>query len=365
MVLLKRLALITTVGFGGSAWAEPALPVSVALAVEEARASRLTFTGTVTPRRQAKLSSRTAGLIRKLHVDAGVRVRQGDVLMELDGDLARIGLERIRVEIERAEIELTEARRLVKEARTLADKGGFPKSEAEAREATARVREAALALLKVSEREQLDIISRHQLPAPFAGVIRAKLAEEGEWVETGTPVVELVELGSLRLDLQVAQEYFTRINTDAQVTVHLDSRKDVELKAKIDVMVPVKDLASRTFLVRLQMDDPESLASPGISATATFSLTGDKPTVQIPRDGIIRLPDGTAKAWVVDGEGDSGTARSREVKTGDSLGRFVRVIEGLKGGERVVVRGNEGLRDGAAVRVTGTEPPEIPRSPEP
>jgi RND family efflux transporter MFP subunit len=364
MVFLKHLALISIVS-GGSAWAEPTVPVSVALAVEEAKVSRLSFTGTVTPRRQAKLSSRTAGLIQKLQVDAGALVQQGDLLMELDGDLARIGLERIRVEIERAEIVLAEARRMAEEARTLASKGGFPKSEAEGLDATARVSEVALAFLKVSEREQLDIISRHQLPAPFAGVIRSKLAEEGEWVETGDPVVELVELGSMRLDLQVAQEYFTRINTGAKITVRLDSRNDTELKAKIDVMVPVKDPASRTFLVRLQMDDPESLASPGVSATAIFSLLEEKPTVQIPRDGIVRLPDGTAKAWVVEGDGDSGTARSRVVKTGDSLGRFVRIIEGLKGGERIVVRGNEGLREGLAVTVTGTEPPEIPRSPEP
>ncbi|MEX2578920.1 MAG: efflux RND transporter periplasmic adaptor subunit [Verrucomicrobiales bacterium] len=329
------------------------MPVVTAIAEKSEDVVReLSLTGSVTARREARLSSRTAGLVMEVKVDAGSEVEKGDVLVTLDTRLAELGLESIRAEIAREKIELAEARRRAEEARRLAETGGYAKSEAEALKAAAEVREATLRQLEVAEQEQIETIERHRLVAPFGGVIGRKLTEAGEWVPTGTPVLELVDTEKPRFDIQVPQEFVGRVSRAEKVKLRLDAYPDTAIDAAISVLVPVKDNVSRTFLTRLELDDPENLASPGMSGAAALSYRPDESdTVQVPRDAVVRFPDGTVKVWVVSRSGEQATVRSREIETGGSLANFTEILEGLEAGEEVVLQGNEGLREGQPVRL--------------
>lgn len=319
----------------------------------------LPITGTVTARRQARLSSRTTGLIKSVKVDAGSRVRPGDELVELDTELAGIALELIRAEIAQSRIELEEAQRRELEVRDLVKSGGFAKSEAETRKSAVRLAEAALRRLEVKEREQLETIARHRLIAPFGGVIARKLAEDGEWVTTGTPVLELVETESPRFDLQVPQEFLARVTAAEQVTVTLDAFPGRTLPARIGVMVPVKDAVSRTFLTRLELDDPKALAAPGMSGSAAIAFRPAlADAVQVPRDALVRFPDGKVKVWIVSLADGLSVVTPREVAVGDSRGDLVGVVSGLAGGETVVLKGNESLREGQLVLPKAAAAPE-------
>ncbi|MGL4400944.1 MAG: efflux RND transporter periplasmic adaptor subunit [Luteolibacter sp.] len=326
-------------------------PVVIATAQKARITHRLELTGSVTARRKARLSARTSGLIRKLHVDAGQVVKTGDVLLELDDELAKIALERVTVAREQAEHELTDARRLEAEAKNLAKTGAFARSEAQSRETALKVGITALRRTEVLESEQKSIIERHRLPAPFDGVISGKLAEEGEWVQTGTPVVELVETGSLRLDVQAPQEIYARLAADPTVTVMLDAFPNRTLAGKLAAIVPVQDEVARTFLARIEMEDPDGLAAPGMSARAIFEFRGADEVLQVPRDAVVRFPDGTAKVWIVTEAGGQTLAASRDVRLGQALTGFIEILQGVETGAKVVVRGNEGLREGQAVKI--------------
>jgi RND family efflux transporter MFP subunit len=306
----------------------------------------ISLTGTVTPKRRSKLSSRAAGLVMEMRVDAGAMVKKGDTLMSLDTRLAEISLELIRTEIARGEIELEEAKRQEEEVRNLTRTGGISKSEAETRKSAVRISESTLAQMKVREQEQIEMIARHQLIAPFSGVISQKNAEEGEWVTTGAPVFELVEVEMPRFDLQVPQEFLSRISGVERITVILDAYPDKPIEAEIEVIVPVKDRISRTFLARLSLKDSENLAAPGMSGQTKISYRENtQKTVQIPRDAVIRFPDGTSKVWILSRAGENSTVTSRIVKTGNSLGEYTEIKEGLDGGEEIILKGNEGLRE--------------------
>lgn len=203
------------------------------------------------------------------------------------------------MEITRGEIELEEAKRQEAEIQNLVSSGGISKSEAETRKSATRISASKLEQLMVREQEQVEMIARHQLIAPFSGVISQKNAEEGEWVTTGTPVVELVEVEQPRFDLQVPQEFLPQISGVENITVVLDAYPDRPIEAEIQVLVPVKDRVSRTFLARLHLKDREKLAAPGMSGQAKISFRENrKKTVQIPRDAVIRFPDGTSKVWI-------------------------------------------------------------------
>jgi RND family efflux transporter MFP subunit len=331
--------------------ADPPRPVTAVRAGLAPVESRLELTGTVTANRRSQLSPSAEGLIASMRVDAGARVKKGDVLMELDRELGELALERIRVELERARIELADAERRVAEVRELVRGGGFPRSEAESLETTVRVSGSDVRRLEILEKEQAAVLERHRLVAPYDGVVSRKLADEGEWVETGTPVVELVELADPRLDVQAPQEAFARLAGEVGVKVWLDAFPGRELGGKIGVKVPVKDGVSRTFLIRIHLDDPEKLAAPGMSARAVLTFRGGEPVVQVPRDAVVRFPDGSAKVWTIREEGSAQVAEARDVTLGDSLAGTVGILAGIAEGALVVVRGNEGLRDGQAVEV--------------
>ena len=334
---------------------EDAVPVEVMTAkLSENVAREFSLTGTVTSQRQARLSSRTEGLVSELAVDAGSEVSKDDVLMTLDTRLAEIELDLIEAEIEAAEVELEDAKRRVEEVAELVKKGGFPKSQAESLEAAVRIRSAELKRLQVRRAAQQERIERHKLVAPFSGVIGRKLTEAGEWVDTGNPVVELIETARVWFDLRVPQEFLAPVRGAEKVEVVLDAFPDAPLDGKIAVMVPVKDEVSRTFLTRLEMEDPDGQAAPGMSGKARiFWRPAEGSTVKVPRDAVVRFPDGSANVWVVETEGENGAGKAmrRDIKTAGAMGELVEVVSGLKGGESVVIRGNEGLREGQPVMV--------------
>ena len=328
---------------------EASIPVTVARAKLGTVVNTLELSGSIVAKRQARLSSRASGLIKKLHVDAGSSVKAGDVLMELDSTQAALVMDRIKVESEQANAELTEANRQLEEVRSLAKTGGFSKSEAETRETAARVQSAIVKRIAVQLSEQQEIIARHQLLAPFDGVIRLKQAEEGEWVQTGTPVVELVETGNVLLDVQAPQEFYAQLTDDVVVTARLDAHYRTEFKAKVATRVAASDRISRTFLARLALDDPQRLAIPGMSARVTFHFKDKDTALQVPRDAIVRSQDGGVTVWSVTPTPDkdgTGTVKAHAVKTGPAFSDLIVILEGLAPGATVVLNGNESLREG-------------------
>lgn len=339
--------------------AEKVTPAMVVVAVRAEKSEMVTrqirLTGTLTSLRESRLSSRTDGLVENLLVDAGSVVKKGDPLMVLDAELAQIGLAQVRAEVTQAELKLAEAERLAKEVEGLAQRGGFSKSEAANRQAMAGVSAAHLQWLTLREKEALETVDRHRLLAPFDGVISEKFTEVGEWVATGDPVVRLVQTDDLRFDLQAPQEWVGLLQKNAEVVVHLDAYPAVGLTAKIVTLVPVKDAVSRTFLVRMTLENDEKvILSPGMSGAAEIISREEREVVEIPRDAVVRFPDGTAKVWQIEeggGEEKKARVKSLEIKTLGLLGEKVEVLEGLSGDELLVLQGNEGLREGQLVEV--------------
>ncbi|MGE8359952.1 efflux RND transporter periplasmic adaptor subunit [Pseudomonas sp.] len=327
------------------------------VAVERAEADvfgeRLYLSGTLTAERQARLSTRADGLVAQVHVDAGDHVEAGQVLLELDPAIAHQALLRARAQATEAAAVVRETQRLVVEAQRLVDRRAIATTELAARTAAFDLARAAEESARASAREQEEIVARHELPAPFSGVLAEKLTEAGEWVQRGTPVLSLVAIDRVRLDLRVPQERFEQIDVDAQVRVFADALNGESLPARIGARVPVTDPGARTFLLRLLVDDPQERLLPGTSARAEISLSHTRQdTVSIGRDAILRQPDGNYSLYVVEGDGGQSVARRRFVRLlHEQDGRAVVTGEGVEEGEWVVIRGNEALTDGQPVDV--------------
>ena len=307
------------------------------------------LTGTLTADRAAGLSPRVDGLVREVKVDAGDRVEAGQVLVQLDDAVARHTLARVRAEAAEAEATAAEAQRLLDEGRRLAADKFIPASQVGTLEARLSQARAAADSARAAAAEQQELVRRHALPAPFAGVVSAKHAEAGEWVQRGDTVLDLVATDRVRLDLQVPQERFAALAGEATVQVYPDALAGDALPARIEARVPVTDPQARTFLLRLRVDDADGRLLPGTSARAVVSLPATQAALAVPRDALLRQPDGGYSLFVALPEGDGWVARQRTVRVLRDRGSLVAIAEGIEAGERVVIRGNEALRDGQAV----------------
>lgn len=313
------------------------------------------ISGSVSSPRVARLSPEVSGLVSQVLVDAGDRVGQGAELLRLDSTLAAIDLDATEAATEQAREELADARRRLKDAQRLRKSKGIAETEYESRRSEVRADAAALKQREAQQLRQQERLNRYRVLAPFAGVISRKQSEVGEWVDPGDQVFELVADQGLRLDFQVNQSYFPRVDRDTRLRVRMDALPERPLQARIGEIVPVSDPNARTFVVRAYPEEQGLPLTPGMSASGTLLLGTGQPQVVVARDALIRHPDGRVTAWVVVRDGDSTQVDERRVRIGLAFDGQVAVRGGLKAGEQVVLEGNEALRQGQGV-VVGESP---------
>ncbi len=328
--------------------ADDATPVSTASPTQSTIAETLSLSGSLTAERQAMLSPRVDGLVKEVLVDAGYEVKQGDLLIKLDPAIASQQYAQTQAATAEAVAARNEAQRLVNEAESLRKKNYISESELANRKSNLALSEAALVAARAAERAALEQLRRHELPAPFSGVISAKMTEAGEWINRGTAVLELVATDKVRLDVKVPQEQFSSVSEDSPVEVIPDVYPNRRLPGKINAIVPVSDPQARAFLVRVVVDASDIDLLPGTSATAVIGLSGDGgQKLLIPRDALLLHPDGGYSVFVV----NEGVAQRRQVTIGEQSQSGVSILDGLEADARVVTRGNEVLRDGQSVTV--------------
>ncbi|MEC7377052.1 MAG: efflux RND transporter periplasmic adaptor subunit, partial [Pseudomonadota bacterium] len=186
----------------------------------------------------------------------------------------------------------------------------------------------------------------------FDGVISQRSRDIGEWVTPGDQLLTLVDIGHLRLDFQVPQAFYARIDDNTRLLVHAEGDR---VPASIDVLVPVNDPQARTFLLRAVKPDAVRLL-PGMAVQATLQVTTGEQGLTISRDAINRYPEGRVTVWLAEpDDGDTWTVREKRVYLGAGFDGKVEVTRGLDQGQKVVVRGNESLTEGMRVKISERE----------
>lgn len=133
-------------------------------------------------------------------------------------------------------------------------------------------------------------------------------------------------------------------------------QNDEELsQATIDVLVPINDPRSRTFLLRAIKPDTLKLL-PGMAVQAVLRVTTGERGLTVSRDAINRYPEGRTTVWIAEpADEETWTVQEKRVRLGTGFEGRVEIISGLETGQRVVVRGNESLSEGISVRIAERE----------
>lgn len=342
------------------AYADEGVPVAVRDVQQQQIFRQVEITGSVTSPSMASLSPAISGLVHELYVDEGDAVKAGDPLLELDPELAEHSWESALAVEKQAAAALDDSRRRLREAQLLAPQRSIAQTAVDALIAEVAEDEAVLEQVRADALFQQAVLNRHQIKAPFSGVISKKLADKGEWVAQGQGVFELVATQGLRLDFAVAEDYLIAVTLDAPVQFSVGALPGQQFAGRVQTIVPVSDPGARTFLLRIVAVEPGLPLIPGMSARAKLQIPDRSGTesagdgLVVPRDAVLRYPDGRTVVWSVEQGDGMWVARENLVNTGQSFNGLVEISEGLSVGARVVVQGNEVLQDGQRVRIVET-----------
>ncbi len=326
-------------------------PVAVAVAREQAVAGDVPVAGSVVARHHAILSTAVAGRVDQLETDIGETVAVGATLLRLDAALARHELAAAEASADAANARLEDATRRLQEVERLRAEQVVARTEVLTRTFAVEEARAEHARWQAEVAQRREWLLRHQLRAPFAGVIVERHADPGEWVDPGDPVFDLVATEAPWVDLQVPQQYFRVLSTGSAVRLQFDAFPGTELPGRITRIVPVSGSHARTFRVRVTPGAGSIRIAPGMSVRGLLQLPAGEDGTLVPRDALVRKPDGTSQVWRVDAPGGETRVEAVAVRPGAAQDGWILVRGELRAGDRVVVRGNESLQSGQAVRI--------------
>jgi RND family efflux transporter MFP subunit len=187
--------------------------------------------------------------------------------------------------------------------------------------------------------------------APFDGYITARPVAAGEYVALTNKIATVVRIGSLKLQLNTPEQRASQAHLGDLVIARLDAYPGRMFEGRVSAINQSVDPNSRVFILEARFDNPDTALKPGMFATARVRLPGGEMGIFVPKAAVIR--DKTTDSNQVFAIQD-GKAHLRVVSIGESDGDLVRVMSGLSAGEAVATNNQVELFDGVAVAATQT-----------
>lgn len=311
---------------------EKAIPITVAEVQKGALKQELTLVGTIVANNDVVIVSETDGRVTAVYAKVGDYKPAGSALVQVDDELKLAAFKSAEVAYEKAKKDYERYQSLVKE-------GAISDSQLEqARQAY----QAAEAQYIVARRQYQDAT----IKTPISGVVTARNVDVGAYLGKGAIVANVVDISRLKVKVNVAEQDVFLLKQGDEVEVTTDVYPGVAFKGRIE-SVSVKGDEAHTYPVEISL--PNSKEYPlkaGMFGRVTFATLGKREALLIPREalvGSVKNPE----VFVADGE----VARLRRIVVGREAGLWLEVRDGLKEGEKVVVSGQNNLKDGYAVQI--------------
>lgn len=326
---------------------KPAPPVMVTEARRGELVERVTYTGFVEPVRVARMASPAEGPIVECAVREGDRVETGQRLARVGRSrMADVALEAAQEEWRRQKAEFDRVARLV-------ESGSLAGEELDSARASLKRAEAQVAAMETGKADY-DIV------APWAGIVSKVWIAEGDYVAPRARLVELFDPASLVIRFSVPERDLPALRLDLNVKVTLDAYPERTFAAVITRVFPELDPATQTGTVEAKLREDVKLWR-GMFARIETPLRALKDAVVVPDGAVVVLPNGEPVVFVI----SDGKAMLRKVRIAMEAGGRLAIESGVEAGEMVVVRGNESLRNGMAVRAMDAAAKAGPDKPGP
>ena len=322
-------------------------PVKVAMVRESAVTDDVTAVGSLLAEESVVIRPEIAGRIVKIHFIEGQSINAGAPLVSMDtSDL--------RAKLAANEADVTVNRQRFERAKNMA--GQKFVSQQAVDEANSNL-SRAIAL----KQETLAQVAKAEIRAPFKGMLGLRKVSTGAYLRAGEDIVNLEDIGSLKLDFRVPEAFLSKIAKGQDVNVRVDAFPKETFSGKIFAIEPAIDAQTRTVLLRARIPNAESKLMPGLFARVNLILERRGTALVVPEEAIVPKGSASLVVKVVDGK-----AEFVPVKIGRRRPGEVEIVEGLKVNDTVVTDGQIKLQPGAPVTVMGSPPPaaEQPTAPK-
>jgi len=319
-------------------------PVQVQRVAFENETATREFVGVVRARYETDLGFRVAGKMIERVVNVGDRVHAGAVVARLDRQDLKLQVESADAELAAATSSLQQAtadleRYAALKTRNWVSGADFDRKKAAKDEAEGRLERA---------QRSLDL-ARHQfdyadLKADADGVITAALAEPGQVVAIGQPVVRLAHHGEREAVVALPETWLSEARS-SRASVQLWSGPERQFSARLRELSPQADAVTRTYAARFTIEDPGESVALGMTAIVTLSHTSGILAAKLPLAAVINRGTG-ASVYVVD---KADTLELRPVRVASFTEDSALITSGILNGDRVVTLGVQKLNAGQKV----------------
>ncbi|MBA4373099.1 MAG: efflux RND transporter periplasmic adaptor subunit [Thermodesulfovibrio sp.] len=348
----------------------PAIPVEVTLVSKVYPSQTITLlnaSGYVVPQRKAAVASKVTGRLVALMVEEGSRVKKGDILARLENDDAVAVSEQAAANLsvmtetrqqalaEQHDSELSFARN-----RELMEKGYVSRQEfdfaaARRQKAMAGVAgaEAGIRAARAALKGAGVAVEYALIRAPFDAVVLTKNADIGDIVtplgaaaNARASVVTLADMGSLQVEVDVAESNLSQVKREQPCEIQLDAFPEKRFRGRVHMIVPTADRTRATILVKVAFIDADARILPEMSAKVAFlqrPLTAEEESPRTAvNPGAVTERQSSRFVYLVKGE----EAVEVQVTLGAAVGDMVEVLGGVKAGDKVLLRPTGKLKTG-------------------
>lgn len=325
--------------------------------------------GRIVANQSGVIASRVKGPVGEIRVKVGDRVKKGDVLavivsdtLSAERDLTEAELTEFVAKVRTSQAQLDLANQELKRLERLRQSAAFPAARYEdKRMDVARLRSVlaetqsrvaqARAKLKMAD---IDL-AYATIRAPYEGTVSERQTDVGAYLSVGAPVVTLINDRSLEVEAEVPAVRVPGLTPGREIAGHFEN-DGAKFRAKVRAIVPEENALARTRTVRFSADLQDEGPPPAVNQSVVLAIPIGPvhDAVSLHKDAVV-LRDGRPAVFVVNGDNK---AELRPVQLGAALGERFVVTSGVRPGDKVVTRGNEGLRPNQNVQIRTGAPGE-------
>ncbi len=319
------------------------MPVVLARVEKKTVEERLPLVGSLANKEAVNLVSEVDGRVVEASFTEGAPVTAGQVLFRIDDRRQRARLAEAKARLDLAKAELLRGESLAKQ-------NSLPEQELDRLKVNQRTAEAAVDLIQA----ELDDTT---IKAPFDGVIAERLVSKGQFVARGEQLAQLGQADPLEVVFQVPERYAARVSLGQQIQMESVAHTGEKFIGKVSYLAPLMDAASRTLLVKADIENKQGRLRPGMFGSVELVFALDDAGLVIPESAIYYQGDASF-VTAIDGER---TASIRPVKISQRIAGQAKIAEGLKEGELVVAEGFQKVAPGGKViALPGSEKYGVP-----
>jgi len=308
------------------------------------------FSGVVEARRSVALFAETRGPVLEVGAEELDRVADGQLLLRVDPLEAEVAVERARADVARSQSELALARSELERQRSLRKRGVASDADLEAAENTRKVADAVLRQARAELERAEDDRAKKTISAAFDGVLRSFDVEEGEFVQAGQQIGELLDLSTARVTLGVSDREVVAVRPGQVAELRVEAYPGEEFRGRVLRVGRAFDRETRKFPVELELPNPRGRLLPGMVGTASIDLGEPVPRLLIPREAAVD-EFGLRFVWVLEENGDGLAVHRRRVLVRGIPFRPAEfeVVDGLRAGEEIALTSVRQLLEGEGV----------------